>query len=103
MRIWKKLQNGFKTPVDWNLDYEFIVWLNKWLKVYKKNAGKAIDLEHHKFRYRGAKMTQLEAINRLIYLTEEVKNDFFSFEIDCKAYVDEIFELFHGIYWTLWW
>lgn len=53
---------------DWNLNHEFILWLNYWFKEFKKKAS--IDLKFHKFEYKGKEMTQGEIIEKVIKLTD---------------------------------
>lgn len=91
-----------KTPIDWNLNYEFIVWLNKWFRIYKKNASKVVDLEYFKFDYKGKKYTQIEIINRIIYLTGTVieKEGYLD---NHEEIIDEIFDLFRLIFGYMWW
>ena len=92
---------------DWNLNAEFLLWLNHWFKEYKENAGKIVDLEFHKHNIDGEEKTQLDIINRIIELTDDVNKDIF--EIDKEIYeknekeVDEIFKLFHEVFWEMWW
>jgi len=90
---------------DWNLNHEFICWLNYWLKEYKKKAE--IDLTFHKFMYKSRQWTQEEIIDRLIELTSKVNNDFYEFERakekEVQKMVDEIFYLFHLVFWAMWW
>ena len=52
----------------WDLDYAFYQWLRERLPVYLKDAGRRIDLEYHKFEFRGKEYTQKELVERMIYL-----------------------------------
>ena len=49
----------------WNLDYYLLVWVNEHLKKYLEDAGKVVDLEKEKFRYKKKEMTY-KAILELI-------------------------------------
>lgn len=91
-----------KTPIDWNLDYEFLKWLNKWFKEYRKNASKVIDLEFREYNYLGQTMTQLQIIDRIIELTDRLTDKYFA-ENDNYEMVDEVFSLFRLVYWDMWW
>ena len=59
----------------WNLNYSFILWLKERLPVYVEEASKVVNLEYHKFNFRGEEYTQLQLINKMIelvnYLTED--------------------------------
>ena len=94
-----------KIPVDWNLDYEFIEWLNKWFKEYKKNASEIVDLEYRVYKYNDEELTQLQIIDRIIELTDVLIDDNhnFGFDEEDEQRVDEIFDLFHLVFWSMWW
>ena len=85
---------------DWNLNNEFIHWLNYHLKRYLENADTIVDLEFHHYFYAGEEFTQKEIIEELIRLTDEYIKDSDSVE---EKVVDEIFELFHLVFWNMWW
>lgn len=100
MSLFKK-----KPKIDWNLHLESLKWLNKWFKEYKKNASKVIDLEFHTFKYEGKTYTQLEIIDRIIYLTDTVieeEKDIAYFN-DQQRKVNEIFDLYKLVFWNMWW
>ena len=59
----------------WDLDYAFYQWLRERLPVYLKDAGRRIDLEYHKFEFRGKEYTQKELIERLITITDTLLGD----------------------------
>ena len=90
---------------DWNLDHEFILWLNYWFKEFKKKAK--IDLKFHKFEYKGKEMTQGEIIDKVIELTDKIHK--YYYEFGSEEYkelgndVDEVFDLFKLVYWCMWW
>lgn len=92
-----------RTPVDWNLDYEFICWLNRWFREYKKNASSIVDLEYRKYEYSGKLMTQLEVIDRVIELTTYCRKNWFEVDRTLPEKVDEIFDLFKLVFWSMWW
>ena len=93
-----------KPKVDWNLNWEFLKWLNKWFKEFRDKAQ--IDLQFHTFKYYDKEMTQEEIINRIIELTEILtcndSNFFIASDLEIEM-VDEIFELFHLVFWSMWW
>ena len=85
---------------DWNLNHEFLYWLNYWMKEYKKKAK--IDLDFHIFKYEGKEMTQREIIDRIIELTDALTNDYYTVNENYEA-LDEVFDLFHLVFWCMWW
>ena len=87
---------------DWNLNIEFIHWLNYWFKEYKKKAK--IDLTYHKFEYKNKKYTQKEIINKIIKLTDKIIKDADGFwNEEVMPLIDETFELFHLVFYAMWW
>ena len=90
---------------DWNLNHEFICWLNYWLKEYKKNTKGMVDLTYHNFKTKKRVYTQAEIIDRLIELTANADKIYYDFEKEevFEKTVDEIFELFHLVFWAMWW
>ena len=100
-----KLFKKKETPIDWNLDYEFLKWINKNFKAYKENAGKVIDLEFRHYKYQGKEITQLEIIDRIIHITDSLLSDedYFILRDSEENEIDELFELFHLVFWDMWW
>lgn len=100
MKLFKK-----KNPIDWNLDYEFICWLNKNLKQYYKKASKYVDLTFHHFTYQGQTFNQAELILILIEITDDLKEDYFSygFDKDVERKVNVMLDIFKLIFPSLWW
>ena len=41
---------GWSDDETWNLDYEFIKWVNSKFKKYKEEAVGIVDLEYYKFK-----------------------------------------------------
>lgn len=87
---------------DWNLNVEFLYWINYWFKEYKKNASKVVDLTFRKYKYKGKELNQKEVIDRVIELTgnliEERDGD-----LPPKKAVEEVFKLFEMVYYSMWW
>ena len=87
---------------DWNINTEFIYWINYWFKEYRDKAG--IDLSFHRFEYKGKEYTQKEIIDRVIEVTEEIiKDDDCFWDKDVAKKVDEVFDLFHLVFYAMWW
>ena len=86
----------------WNLNHEFICWINYWFKKYKEEAD--IDLQFYRFTVNGVQMTQGEAIDRVIELTDYIESDFYDFEDkERDKAVNEVFDIFKEIFWCMWW
>lgn len=94
---------GWSDDETWNLDYEFIKWVNSRFKKYKEKASKIVDLEFHRFEYEGKEYTQLELIDKVIKLSNEYIDIDLLSEDKLDPIKDEIFDIFKLIFWTMWW
>lgn len=98
---------GWSDDECWNVNWEFIKWTNSRFKQYKKDASKMVDLKFHKFKYKRKEYTQIELIDKVIQLSDYVLEDYWSFdEKETQKRlnaVNEIFDIFKIIYWTMWW
>ena len=96
---------GWSDDETWNLDYEFIKWINSRFKKYKELASKIVDLEDHKFTYKRKKYTQLELIDKVIELSDTLLASYWVYEDDFDKYgiANEIFDIFKTIFWAMWW
>ena len=99
---------GWSDDETWNLDYEFIKWVNSRFKKYKERAIYTVDLEYHKFKYKRKEYTQLQLIDRVIELTDEILTDEYWNLIYTDAErleknKDEVFDIFKLIYGVMWW
>ena len=104
IKYWfQRRTRGWSDDETWNLDYEFIKWVNSRFKKYKEEAGKIVDLEFHKFEYEGKEYTQLELIDKVIKLSNEYIDTNLLFEDKLGSIKDEIFDIFKLIFWTMWW
>lgn len=86
----------------WSIDYSFIKWLNKHLKVYLKEASEVIDLEWKEYEYCGKIYTLKSAIERMIYLSDKLKKDYYVVN-DVYDYTEELLDLFKLVFNDLWW
>lgn len=85
----------------WDLDYAFFKWLEERLPVYLKEGGAFVDLEYHKFEFRGKEYTQKELIERMIHLLSIKKgepNSMKQFEEE-----KEILEIWAMVAPAMWW
>ena len=54
IKYWfQRRTRGWSDDECWNLDITFLKWINSRFKKYKEKAGKIVDLEFHKFKYKG--------------------------------------------------
>ena len=94
---------GWSDDETWNLDYEFIKWVNSRFKKYKEKASKIVDLEFHRFEYESKEYTQLQLIDKVIKLSNEYIDTNLLSEDKLNSIKDEIFDIFKLIFWTMWW
>ena len=104
--FWSKKNKKEKISKEcWNLNYSFILWLKERLSVYVEEAGKMVNLEYHKFNFRGEEYTQLQLINKMIelvnYLTEDEK--YFNLTQESSEKTEELLEIFKLVFSSLWW
>ena len=90
---------------DWNLNHEFICWLGHWCKVYREETKGIIDLTFHRYKYRGKNLSQAEIIDRIIELCDKIDKKYYDWDKteELEKEVNEVFALFHLVYWAMWW
>ena len=104
IKYWfQRRTRGWSDDETWNLDCEFIKWVNSRFKKYKEKASKIVDLEFHRFEYDGKEYTQLELIDKVIKLSNEYIDTNLLSEDKLNSIKDEIFDIFKLIFWTMWW
>lgn len=104
IKYWfQRRTRGWSDDETWNLDYEFIKWVNSRFKKYKEKASKIVDLEFHRFEYEGKEYTQLELLDKVIKLSNEYIDTNLLSEDKLNSIKDEIFDIFKLIFWTMWW
>ena len=77
-------------------------WLRHWMKVYLEKAGEKVDLEFHEYEYNGKTLTQKQVIERIIELCNLYLDTEYCVNEDVET-IDEIFDLFHLVFWNMWW
>lgn len=87
----------------WNLNYSFVKWLNEHLRVYRKEASKIVNLEYHTFEYRGRTYTQLEIIDKMIFLSGQLILDHYDWGDFYEDYVDQLLDLWKIVFHAMWW
>lgn len=70
----------------WALDHAMLKFLYEHLVQYKKDASKIVNLEFHKFDYKGQEYTQIELINKMIDICEYILMDLDSVSKRSVAY-----------------
>lgn len=86
----------------WSLDGTFIRWLNEHLKVYLRDADKVVDLDYHKFNYKGKECTQKELIIYLIRITDDlIPMD--NWDEEYGDLCNEMLDIWKLIFPAMWW
>jgi len=110
---------GFTSRETWNLDETFYMWLYERVKKFVEVGVQIVDLNYHKFTFKGKEYTQLELINAMLerleyYFKEDAIDDKMDeyrkqgmsiVEADRKAYepVVEIGEIWAILLPSMWW
>lgn len=110
---------GFDNRETWSLDTVFYMWLYERLKMFVEIGGQVVDLNFHKFDFKGKEYTQLELINMMIerleyFFNEDARDSKIDeyrkqgmgiFEADNKAYepIKEIGEIWALVLPAMWW
>lgn len=63
---------GFDERETWSLKDTFIEWIYTRVKMYKEFASNAINLEYHRFTFKGESYTQLQMIDMILEKCEAV-------------------------------
>ena len=100
-RIKKKNAKGNIHRDCWNLDLSFLDWLEKHLKVYKKDAGEIVNLSSPKIEYKDKNYTQEEIIDRMLFLLEDMRPRYEFDGIYLKE-VDELLDLWKAVFRFMW-
>lgn len=100
-RIKKKNAKGNIHRDCWNLDFSFLDWLEKHLKVYKKDASEIVDLSSPKIEYKDKDYTQEEIINRMLFLLKDMKPRYEFDDIYLKE-LDELLDLWKAVFRFMW-
>lgn len=95
---------GFDERETWALNSAFYLWLYERLKMYMDTAGKVIDLNYHKFEFKGKEYTQRELINMMLERLEFWFKPGYN-DMDDEQYtkVHEIGEIWALVLPAMWW
>ena len=99
---------GFDSRETWSLDYVFYMWLYERLKMFVEIGGQVVDLNYHKFDFKGKEYTQLELINMMIerlesYFKKFKKEDLFVSSEEEYEPIKEIGEIWALVLPAMWW
>ena len=108
VKYWfQRRTRGWSDDETWCIDYYFLKWLKKHLKAYLKDAGKVVDLEFHKFEYKGKECSLSYLVARMIYLCNNLLNqyDYWSFDdqIMVEETKNELLDIFKLTFFYLGW
>lgn len=98
---WQRRTRGWSDDETWCLDYTFILWLDSRLNKYVELAGKVIDLGFHKIGYKGKVYSVEILINKLLTVTEYLKEHYN--EEDDVEKMHEMLDLFTVLFPYLNW
>lgn len=97
---------GFDERETWSLDQTFVEWIYSHLMMYLEIGGKIINLEYHKFEFKGREYTQREAIEYICKACENFLLDK-SFDYEKERQIIEdmkgAIRLFAEIFPAMWW
>lgn len=103
----ERSEYGFDERETWSLYYTVNLMLYERLCRYKDIAINCINLEYHKFTYKGVELTQLECLNRMI---EGLKLDLTLDDYDekrkdpkIKELIDDVYPIYGLCKNALWW
>lgn len=106
LKKWEKEREiyGFDDRETWDLQSTFYLWLYERLMKFVESASPIVNLEYHKFEYKGKEYTQIEMINMML---ERLKF-FFSpsyvdFDPESEKKVQEIGEIWAIVLPAMWW
>ena len=103
---WKHQQEefGFDDSETWCLYHSFYAWLYERLRMYVDVCDDVIDLNFHKFDFKGKEYTQLELINMILErLKYYFSDDYDDFNVEDARYIHEIGEIWAIILFAMWW
>lgn len=106
---WQRHTRGWSDDECWNLDYQFILWVNSRFKQYKKDASEIVDLNYHKFKYKGKTYPLSYLIDKVIMLSNTLIDEKQYFDLvhsdndKIQKTINEIFDIFKLIFGAMWW
>lgn len=101
---WKEQRKlyGFDERETWCLNLSFYLWLYEHLKMFLE--VNCIDLNYHKFEYKGKKYTQKQMIDMMIERLEfSFKPEYNDLDKEQYGYVSEIEDIWATVMPAMWW
>ena len=93
---------GFDERETWDLEISFRLWLYERLKMYLDRN--CVNLEYHKFEFKGKEYTQQQMIDMMLERLEfSFKEDYNDYDPKQYAYVNEIEEIWTIVVGAMWW
>ena len=106
-KFWKqRRQYGFDQRETYALNDTFYCWLYERLRMYVDKASKIIDLEYHRFTWKGKEYTQLDLIRELLTHLEfyfKSTEDCILLNLEEEKIVREIGEIWAILLPAMWW
>ena len=108
VKYWfQRRSRGWSDDETWCLDYYFVKWLRAHLKKYLEDAGKVVDLEFHKFEYKGQERTLYYLVARMIHLCTKLLKNYDNWEFDEQTMIketkNELLDIFKLTFFYLGW
>lgn len=95
---------GFDDRETWDLQRAFYLWLYERLMKYVESASPIINLEFHKFEYKGKEYTQLEMIDMMLDLLKFCFSpEFNDLDQEHLEKINEIGKMWALVLPAMWW
>lgn len=103
--IWQEQREiyGFDERETWSLDGAFYLWLYERLKMYLERASEFVNLEYHKFVYKGEVFTQKQLIDMMIKELEDCLNNKYISENEEDSHLNKVAEIWALVLPAMWW
>lgn len=95
-------RHGFDSRDTWSLDFTILCLLYPRLKMYKEATGEVVNLDFHKFEYKGEVLTLYQVIDKILELWEWKLKDIPRTNEEYEKF-NESWDLLKLIYCKLWW
>ena len=104
-KIWyqERRKYGFDSRETWCLCSSFYIWLYERLMMYKEKASPIVNLEFHKFEYKGETLTQIECIDRMIEGCKLYIQDSEPEDEEIREKIKSVAEIWAMVLPYMWW
>lgn len=106
LKKWEKEREiyGFDDRETWDLQHTFYLWLYERLMKYVESASPIVNLEYHKFEFKGKEYTQIEMIDMMLERLRFVfSSSYVDFEPESIEKAREIGEIWAIVLPAMWW